>query len=119
MPALAFSSRRGFMSAKGILRVFGVVLALCSGLVLGLALSLWLAAGLEPDQFKSAHAAQSAPQVTPTPAWPDYAAQLAWDGRWTCPDPVLDLTAYTAVGADCVEHVSFGMHLVNNNGDSR
>src|SRR5205814_2209485 len=108
------------MSAKHVFRVVGVLFALCSGLGLGLALSVWAGAGrLEFDGQPQAHAAQMVPQATSTRILPDYAARLTWDSRWTCPDPVLDLTAYTVQDAPCFEHVDFSMHLVNNNGGSR
>ncbi len=108
------------MNAKHILRVFGVLFALCSGLALGWSVSVWAdALGRSLDGYQEAHAAQDAPRVTSTPVWPDYAAQLTWDGRWTCPDPVLALSAVTVQYAYCYQHVSFGFHLVNNNGATR
>lgn len=57
-----------------------------------------------------------APQVTPTPALPDYVPYIAWDPSYLCPYPVLQIGSRNNGAGVCW---TFTMRLENSTGDHR
>lgn len=125
------------MNARNIRSVSGVLFALSTGLVVGVALSVWANTTRLPysQRPQAAYAAPAAlalgtsetakppavnvPQDVSTPVLPDFTASIYWDGAFTCPDPVLMLVSNYVQHSPCLSHVNYDLHIVNNNGDSR
>ena len=131
------------MTPRDAFRLCAVLFALCAGLALGLLLPTLQGTSAQPVQASphvhivptataterlyergvptpGLHSAPpGVPEVTSTPEYPDYAAQMQWKRDAACPYPILELNANLVLLSVCNPHVSFTMHLVNNNGQQR